>query len=69
MYVDVRWIILVVVVAGVIVVAAMRPDLAPALTLGVGACGLFYVLLRLGDGGRGEDGDGTASTGGDSDAQ
>lgn len=49
MYVDVRWIILTVVVTGVVVAVVLQPTLVPAFTLGVAVCGLFYILLRLGD--------------------
>jgi hypothetical protein len=58
MYVDVRWIVLVVVVVGVIICGVVRPDLVPALTLGVGCCGVLYIVLRLGGG---EGGGGTSS--------
>lgn len=49
MYVDVRWIILVVVVVAAVVVGLLLPTWIPALTLGLGVCGILYLLLRLGD--------------------
>jgi hypothetical protein len=55
MYVDVRWIILAVVAAGVVLAAVLQPTLIPAFSLGVAVSGLLYILLRLGDGTRSGD--------------
>lgn len=46
---DARWIILVVVVVAAVVVGILLPSWIPALTLGLGVCGLLYLVLKLGE--------------------
>ena len=61
MYVDVRWIVLVLVGGGAVVLTALLPEAFAPITVGIGVIGMLYVILQLGGAG---PGDGTASRSG-----